>query len=223
LLQRAAVTAAALAGALAVDAAEPAAQPSDSHGGTEEGAAAPLPFEVTPYLGYRFGGSFTTADTGQHVDLDSHTSFALALDLRADEGSQYELFYSRQSTAMRGPALASTGVDIEYLHIGGTLLLEDLQRVQSYLLGGLGATRFRPGITGAGDATYFSAALGLGLRVPFNRHFSLRLEARGFWTLVNANTAIFCKSDQTGGVCSIHARGSSFLQGELLAGAAFAF
>ncbi len=71
--------------------------------------------------------------------------------------------------------------------------------------------------------TRFSASLGLGLRVPVGRQLSLRLEARGLVTLISADTALFCRSDQTGLLCQIHAHGSTFLQGEALAGVAYAF
>jgi len=66
----------------------------------------PLTFEVTPYLGYRFGGSFKLIDTGTQADVGSHVSYALALDLSTNEATQYELFYSRQSTTISGQSLA---------------------------------------------------------------------------------------------------------------------
>jgi hypothetical protein len=59
--------------------------------------------------------------------------------------------------------------------------------------------------------------------VPVTDRFNFRLEARGFVTLVDTDSAIFCASGSFGGVCSIRARGSTFTQFELLAGAAFAF
>jgi hypothetical protein len=59
--------------------------------------------------------------------------------------------------------------------------------------------------------------------VPFREHFSVRLEARGFVTLVNPDTAFFCRSDQTGLLCRVRSSGSTFIQYDLLAGAAYAF
>ena len=61
------------------------------------------------------------------------------------------------------------------------------------------------------------------MRVPIGPHFSLRLEGRGFLTVLNANSAIFCRSDQSGGLCLVRARGSSMFQFDFLAGAAYAF
>lgn len=179
-------------------------------------------FEIAAFPGFSFGGSFTRSDTGQSVDVRSHGSVALALDAEADETSQYELFYSHQPTVLRGDAFAPMAVTLEYLQVGGTLVLDDAPRVKPYLAGGLGVTRFSPPAPGVED-TRFSLSLGLGLRVPLDRRFSLRLEARGFVTLVSSNTALFCGSNQTGLVCQVHGHGSALVQGEALAGVAFAF
>jgi outer membrane protein with beta-barrel domain len=190
----------------------------------EQSTQQPLTFEVTPYLGYRVGGTFKLIDTGTQADVNSHVSYALALDLSTNEATQYELFYSRQSTTISGQSLAPSDMTIEYLHVGGTLLLENSQQhFLPYLIGSAGVTRFSPDSPLGRNSTYFSASLGAGLRIPFNPHFSLRLEARGFATILNANGSIFCRSDQSGGVCRIHERGSSFIQGDLLAGVAYTF
>jgi opacity protein-like surface antigen len=180
-------------------------------------------FEVSPFIGYRVGGSFKLIDASQHVELDDHGSFALALDARADESTQYELFYGRQSTVLRGDALAPVSIDVEYLHIGGTVALDEAQRVKPYLAGGLGITRFNPDPALGHEDTRFSLSLALGLRVPVSPHFSLRLEGRGLLTPVNTDSALFCRSDQSGALCQVRVRGSSFFQFDFLAGAAYAF
>lgn len=186
-------------------------------------------YEVTPFVGLGLGGRFdlengtSAASTTRHVDLDDRGSFAIALDLRADDSAQYELFYGRESTLMRGdPPFAATPLVVEYLHLGGLLLLSDELPVKPYLDGGLGLTRLSPDAPGSSD-TRFSASFGLGLRWPVNQHLALRLEARGLATLVNADTSIFCRSDQSGLLCHVHGRGQAFYQGMLLAGAAINF
>src|SRR5262245_24649591 len=78
------------------------AQAAERDDDGEEQQTAPLPrFEITPFAGYRMGGDFDVdvgANTTQSADLDDDGSYALALDMRRDEESQYELFYSRQET-----------------------------------------------------------------------------------------------------------------------------
>jgi opacity protein-like surface antigen len=205
----------------------------------EEGASGAPPwagqerqllFETGAFGALAVGGRFKLTDsgangtgTGSSVSLADHGAFALTADLRADEGTQYELFYSREATGLRGnSATPRTDVTVEYLHLGGTVLLDDEQRIKPYMAGGLGISRFTPGQEGSTD-TRFSVSLGLGLRWPVTRHFSVRIEGRGFLTLVNPDTAVFCRSDQNGLLCRIHGNGQTFIQGEFLAGAAFAF
>jgi len=155
--------------------------------------------------------------------LTDHGAFALAADLLADEGRQYELFYSREATDLSGNVgVPRTRITVEYLQLGGTLLLNDEPNIKPYMVGGLGVARFIPGEQGSAD-TRFSASLGLGLRWPVTRHFSVRLEGRGLVTLVNPNAAVFCRSDQNGLLCRVQGSGRTFIQGEFLAGAAWAF
>jgi hypothetical protein len=189
---------------------------------------APRPtFGVAAFGGITLGGSFRLQDpnggSGENRSLADRGSFAVAFDL-GDQVSRYELFYSRESTNLGGNAtFPRTGVRIEYLHVGGTVLFADQPGMEPYMVGGLGATRLSPGAQGNTN-TQGSASLGLGLRLPVNQHFSFRLEGRAFATVMNnSDTALFCRSDQAGLLCRIHGRGQVFVQGQLLAGVAYAF
>jgi opacity protein-like surface antigen len=182
-----------------------------------------LQFSVSPFLGYRLGGDFRLNDTGQTVSLNDHGSFAFAVDARAEEGSEYELFYSRQATELRSNGVPLAGTTVEYLHIGGTVAFADDERIKPYFGGGLGVTRLSPGLAPGSDDTRFSMSLSLGMRIPLTQHFSLRLESRGYFTPLSGDTAVFCRSDQGGALCRIRARGSSLFQGDFLAGATYAF
>jgi hypothetical protein len=183
----------------------------------------PPQFSISPFVGYRVGGDFRLSDTGQLISLDDHAAFALAVDARADEGSEYEFFYSRQSTALRGNGFSPVGTVVEYLHIGGTLALADEGPIKPYFGGGLGVTRLSPGLAPGSIDTQFSVSLALGLRAPLTQHLSLRLEARGYITPLNTDTALFCRSEQGGALCQIRGRGSALFQGDFLAGATYAF
>ena len=183
----------------------------------------PLQFSVSPFVGYRVGGSFRLNDTGQLISLDDHAAFALAIDARADEGREYELFYSRQSTDLRGSGFGPVDTVVEYLHVGGTVALADDERIKPYFGGGLGVTRLSPGLAPGSVDTRFSLSLSLGARAPLTQHFSLRFEVRGYFTPIGTHTALFCRSDQGGALCEVRARGSLLLQGDFLAGATYAF
>jgi len=189
----------------------------------DDEAGPPLNYSITPFAGYRFGGRLTLADTNTRLDAQSHMSYGVALDVATDTETQYELFYSRQSTSLSSPSPAPSNTVIEYLHVGGTVNIGESPRFQPYLVGALGATRFSPDSSAGNDRIYFSASLGGGWRMPINTHLALRLEARGFATFFNSHTAVFCRSDQAGGVCLIHGSGSTFFQGDALAGLTYTF
>jgi opacity protein-like surface antigen len=185
-------------------------------------------WEVTPFVGYRMGGDFDLEDaTGTaagDADLENHGSFAIAANLKVDETSAYELFYSRQETSLKDASpLAPLDLNVEYLHLGGTLALNEELPVLPYMGGGLGITRISPqGGTGSED-TRFSVSLSGGLKLPITERFGVRLEARGYLTFINSDSQFYCASGSFGGVCSVRVRGSTLFQFELLAGASFAF
>lgn len=188
-------------------------------------AADELPqFQAVVHAGYRAGGSLEDATTGEDRDFDEGASFALALEMRYAKGDDryFQLWYSRQGTEV-ADALETFDADIEYLHIGGTVPFGDYGRAQPYFAAGLGATRLSSPAADADDRTYFSGSIGVGLDVPFAKHAAFRLEARGYLTLVDSDSAIFCRSDNLGGVCRIVASGSTLFQAEALAGISFRF
>jgi len=184
-----------------------------------------LPFvQVAAHAGYRAGGSLEDSVTGDDRDLDEGTSIALALEFRYGKGDDryLQLWYSRQGSSVNDN-VSNRDVDVEYLHLGGTVPFGDSDKVQGYLALGIGATRFSPTGSGASDLTRFSGSLGLGVAVPLSEHVALRLAARGYLTVVDSDSAIFCRSDNGSGFCRIVASGSTIFQAELLAGFAFSF
>lgn len=186
--------------------------------GAAEGEAPPA-FQAALHGGYRFGGSLEDSQTGDDRDLEESESFALSLELRYAKGDDrfYQLWYSRQATEV-SDELENFDADVEYLHIGGTLPFGGWERVQPYFAAGLGATRFSSSEPDADERTRFSGSAALGLELPLGERAGIRLEARGYVTAVDTDTAFFCKSDGGEGVCRIVASGSAILQTELLAG-----
>jgi hypothetical protein len=110
---------------------------------TTTASAAEHSFEITPFGAYRTGGKFLD-DSGAGLDLAGSACGALALNWRvADQGTQYELLYSWQSTET--DAAAPLDTTIEYLQIGGTTVVGELgPRVESFAAGGIGVTRLTP-------------------------------------------------------------------------------
>jgi opacity protein-like surface antigen len=200
------------------------AQQMPSGNGDPEGDGSPMRWEVTPFVGYRMGGDFDLEGATGGADLDDHGSFGLSVGLRIDETSAYELFYSRQEASFESTSpIAPFDLDVEYLHLGGTLVVSDELPLSPYIAGGLGLTRLSPQTGPGSEDTRFSVSLAGGVRLPVTRHFDVRLEARGYLTFVNSESDFFCATGSFGGVCAIRAKSDAFVQYELLAGATYSF
>lgn len=178
-------------------------------------------FAVTPLLGYRDGGRFTDNTGSETLNLDAGSSYALALNMAATEGGEYELFYSRQASQLDG----TTPIDmnVQYLHIGGTTPLGDNQGIEPYAAAGIGATRFSPQAAGLKEATRPSFSLGGGVKVPLGEYFALRFELRGYVTWLNGKADLFCVSSSTTAGCLIQGKAEGVFQYEALGGVAFRF
>jgi hypothetical protein len=183
--------------------------------------AAESHFEITPFFTERGDGGFRDA-TNNDVNLSAKSGMAVAFGWPASEhGSQYELLYSRQSTKTDG--MAPIDMRIEYLQLGGSTLLGDEEsHVVPFASGGIGVTRFSPGITSLTQETRWAASLGAGIRIPIVKHVRLRFEARGYLTWLDGSSSLFCSSSTTT-TCVLHAKGQTFFQYEALGGVSIGF
>lgn len=180
---------------------------------------------ITLYGGFRDGGSFTDVNTGQNLRLEGSGSGAISLDLALDASRQWQWYLSHQSTtlviasaATPTPLGSSLPLTVTYLHFGGTFFFDGPVGQGPYVVGGLGATLFRPGLGGLSDELRASMNLGLGYQVPLGEHVALRFEARGYFTAVNSNGGLFCS-----GGCVIYIKGDAVTQGELQLGLSFRY
>ncbi|HZD54697.1 MAG TPA: hypothetical protein VE080_00450 [Candidatus Aquicultoraceae bacterium] len=184
---------------------------------------ADLGVELTPFAGFRFGGSFEDNATGLDLDAEEGASFGVVLDVPATRETEYELFYSFQRTEIGGGGAFRKeplfDLDVHYLHVGG-LLLFPRERARPFIGGGLGITWFSPRGPGPGSDVRFSLSLGGGVKIPVSKRVGLRLEGRGFLTILPESTDLFCVSSG-GAACDVRVQGDVFGQVELLAGISF--
>lgn len=177
---------------------------------------------ITLYAGTRFGGSFTDVNTSKTWELQDGGSFAGALDIGIDRQTQFQVFVGHQNSSLKASGFAPTtdnfGLDVTYYHVGGTYFFQQVGR-GAYMVGGLGATVFKPEQSGLNSETKASANIGIGYMIPLGRHFAVRLEARGYGTLLNNSGGMFCG----GGACAVSIKGQTFTQGEVLAGVSLRF
>ena len=174
-------------------------------------------YAVTIYGGYRGGGHFSDADTGKNLGLESNGAVSLALDIPFDASRQYQVFLSHQHTQLALDSAPVSGtnrlpMDITYLHAGGTSFFDGEVGKGVYAVGGLGATFFHPG-QGYKSELYPSINVGLGYQLPLGSTLAVRLEARGYGTLVNSRGGVFCS-----GGCVVSIKGDVLTQGELMLG-----
>ena len=182
---------------------------------------APTRFSITPFAGYRVGGSFTDSTSGTDRDLGEAQNYGIALDFYATPETELELLWSRQRSDLDGdPATGSpeVGLTIDYYHIGGTYLFKT-QGVQPFFVGTIGATRFDPSAAGSDSETRFSFGLGGGVKVPIARHVGLRFEARAYGTVLSSDSEALCVN----GRCLVNADGTLLWQYEANAGIYLAF
>jgi hypothetical protein len=180
-------------------------------------------FEITPFGGWRFGGGFADLETGADLDLDDSLSYGVILSIPWNDPprSRVELIWSRQDTTVSeaGDTDPVLDLDVQYLHFGGMVPFKTPNdRLDTLILGGVGATFMSPGTDGAGSEVLFSLSVGVGLLYRASDHIGIRLEARGYYTFTEADAAIFCA-----GGCVIAFSTGGFGQGELTAGLQIAF
>jgi len=169
-------------------------------------------FEITPFAGYTGGGQFTDSVTGTTFKVDETDNYGVMLDIKQDEQSQIELYFSHQPTRLKANNGVFTGkplfdLDIDYYHLGGTYGL-GTGNVRPFLVGTLGVTHMTPQGAGLDSVTKFSLSLGGGVKLFATEHIGFRIEGRWFGTIFDGSGAVFC----TNGACAINVQGDLFSQ-----------
>jgi len=190
-----------------------------------QGTAPALASAFTVYGAYRGGGGFTAAASGASLSFESSAAGALSLDLPLDGSRQWQLYLSHQRTELEAAPAGAPGaaagpwpLTVTYLHIGGTSFFQGPVGQGPYVVGGLGATVFSPGQSGYSNEIRPSMNLGIGYQWPLAQRLALRLEARGYLTLVNSSGGLFCS-----GGCVLVLEGDTVTQGEVQLGLSYRF
>jgi opacity protein-like surface antigen len=184
-------------------------------------------FQLTPFAGYRFGGTFEDEETNQEYDLDDSPSYGVILNFPSRGNTEWEIYYSKQATSLDNAGFIASDteldVDVEYLQAGGTYLFEQTAQALPYFVATAGATKISPDGPGAKSDTFFSFGVGGGWKFFPASRIGLRLDGRFLGTFVDSNSKIFCGSGPAGGTCAISTVGKLLYQFELQAGVIFRF
>jgi hypothetical protein len=172
-------------------------------------AAAQIPttaFEITPLIGYVWGGAFPTAGISNvpngRLVQESGLGWGVEAGYTPNGSSWFELTYLRQSsttnfrptTGTCDLTVCSSSLAVNYIHAGGRWEFGHA-KIHPFIGGGLGITVFDIGSPGISSSTDFSISGQIGARYMFGKEqrFGLRGTFRGWWSFVpNGQVAAWC-------------------------------
>ena len=160
-------------------------------------------FELTPFIGYRWGGtifadqSFLFNDDVQ-VASSANLGVTFAMPL-GDSGMKLELMANRQSSELETesglfePENEVADIDVTYLHGGLQFPFARSRNATPYFLVSAGLANLDPKVSGVSDENRFSASAGVGVKIPVSDAMSVKIEGRGYYTsLEEDNDCSFC-------------------------------
>jgi hypothetical protein len=184
------------------------------------------PMEITPFIGYRFGGDFQTYPTrnqpSKNVQLTENTSYGVLVAWPYAVGqqgelliSQYDTDFSIKSNGISDSELDNTSISVTYAHIGGNVPVSEA----AWVSGGLGLSHLSPNADALNSETRFSMNIGLNTKVDITKRMSFRVGGRVYGTFFNTDSAAFCGAS----ACKLYISSKVWVQTELDAGLTFKF
>jgi len=147
-------------------------------------------FEITPFIGYQFGGDVSTYYQNQYQDVsvDSSENFGVVLSLGLSEMTQLELLYNTQDTTADANRFDdSLGLNIDYWQLSLLWGFNPDAQINPYVVFGIGGTWLRP--DGFSSTSKFSGNIGGGVKIFFSDNIGVRLEGRFYGTYINSTTS----------------------------------
>ncbi|MBQ1783441.1 MAG: outer membrane beta-barrel protein [Gammaproteobacteria bacterium] len=160
-------------------------------------------FELAALAGQTVGGDVDPLTDSVSTSVSDDGAYAVILNMR--EGLkkaallQYELFVGQleNQVQLTGDVDEEYNLRARYLHFGGTYEFSDAD-FRPYIAASIGMTNLKA--EGNSDHNDWSLSFGAGLKWYPTRWLGLRLDARGFGTLYDANTAIICGEGCVAGI-----------------------
>ena len=181
-------------------------------------------FELTPFAGYRFGGTIFADQSfvfGDDVEVAPAANLGISLGIPlGSSGMKLELMANRQSSELeteRGlfePNDAVAEIDVTYLHGGLQIPFARSRNATPYAIVSAGIANLDPQVAGVSDESRFSASAGIGVKIPMSRVLGIRLEGRGYYTALE---------EQSNCTLCDYFYNEDFYQGEVNLGLTFSF
>ena len=134
------------------------------------------------------------------MDLDDAASYGLIVNWPAD--AEYRMgdlpeppvHVPGSSRASSRPTRTTPpDLDITYLQVGGTYFF-DGELARPYIVATVGASRFEPDDSDFDSENFFAFGIGGGVKLAPTSRVGLRLEGRVLGSVVNSDSAVFCRS-----------------------------
>jgi opacity protein-like surface antigen len=180
-------------------------------------------FELTPFVGYTWGGTIyadqTTVFT-RDVDAASSANFGVDFAIPLRQGFKLELMASHQNTDLQtagglfAPNNKVASMDVDYYQAGVQIPFAVGRTVSPFVIVTAGVGNLNPNIAGVSSSTRFAMSAGGGVKVPINPNVGVRFDIRGYVTNIGRDNA--CNSCYYG-------YNDTFYQGQANFGVFFSF
>jgi opacity protein-like surface antigen len=181
-------------------------------------------FELTPFVGYRWGGTIFADQSflfNDDVDVAPSANFGVSFALPlGDSGMKLELMANRQASQLQTgsglfePNNEVADIDVTYLHAGLQFPFAQSRNATPYAIVSAGLANLDPHGSGVSSENRFSASAGVGVKFPMSEALSLKIEGRGYYTQLEDNSdCSFCD----------YFVNQDFYQGEVNLGLVFSF
>lgn len=151
--------------------------------------------DLTPFIGYRYGGTLFADQSNlfnQNVDIESSANYGVSLGIPVNPyGVKIELLASRQNTHFtNGNGLFSPNsnlgdIDITYYQAGVMFPFAQSRSAMPYVSVTGGLANLDPAGSNASSSNRFAASAAIGVKIPLQRNLSLRIEERGYYTALS--------------------------------------
>jgi outer membrane protein with beta-barrel domain len=155
-------------------------------------------FELTPFLGYTWGGTIYSDVTnlfGQDVQSSSSANYGIDFGIPLGTSNlKLDLMVARQDTDLTTsggglfqPDNRVANFHVTYYHGGLVIPFNESRQATPYVILSAGVANLDPTISGVAPSNRFSAAAGVGVKVPVNNQFGVKIEGRGYFTSLGGN------------------------------------
>ena len=159
-------------------------------------------FELTPFIGYRYGGTLYADQTSlfnRDVDVASAMNYGGQFGIPVGyEGMKIELMINRQDTnftttnGLFSPDTKLANFHITYYQAGVEVPFARSRNVTPFFVAGAGIANLKPDVPGVSSDNRFAANAGIGVKIPISPNIGFRIDARGYFTNLSSSNCRSC-------------------------------